>query len=955
MAERMPQEETSLLAKPMAALTALAVRYPVRTLAAAGLLALLCTGLSARYLRLHTARSDLINPQSQYHRYWLEYTDEFTDQEDVVVVLEGQHAEQVAGAAHELVATLEKHPQYFSAILHRLDFSRLQAKGLYYLPLEQLEKLEQKLQQADCGLKRFRDLWRGNAQLPSGPPLTNLAGPSGLESTLPRQSFLPPPVIAREPKGFFFHSNPPSASAHQKPSPGKQEEDRGPAGLLGLGDWGPSEVAFSPSMPSWPTEDLRSADGRMAFVLLRLVKETEEKFARHSEQIETLRRIVAHLRARHPEVKIGLTGLPIIEHDEMRASEVSSARASILALVGVMFVFVMGFGGLRHPLLANGALMCGMIWASGFTTLAIGRLNILSIAFAAILIGQGADFGIYYIARYLQLRKTSNLGPEEALIQTGRTAGPSIADGALGTAAAFFMAGLTDFQGVAELGIIAGGGLILCWLATMVVLPAMVRLVDGWKLFRRLPEPLDLLPWFRPLYRWPRLSLAVTVLITVGLSLGISRLWYDQNLFNLLPAGLESVQWERRLVAQTDKAVYYALSIADSPQQVRQRKKRFLQLPSVDRVEEIASVLAEQQESKQPVIARIRQRLQDLTAQIDWVQQKLSESAQHLPQAGPPNTTVSLATPPMAQSSFQTASAVGLTGSVSPDEPDAGVAMLLGKASLEQIAAFRAFLESLAEFSDPEPPRLQDLPRGLTERFVGRHGRHLMKVYSKADIWDRDGMSQFVRELRSVDPRVTGNPVQIYEASRQMKQSFIQAAFYASLVIVPLLWFDFRKVRHTFWAILPLLLGMVQMFGLMGLLDIPLNPANMIVLPIILGIGIDNGVHIVHDFLQQGRNYRSMSASTCMAIVINSLCNMVGFGSLMIASHQGLQSLGRVLTIGMACILANSLVLPNLLLLYQQRQNRQNDSLEPMGALAAIPDVSEEPACSQQQLERRAA
>jgi len=928
-AERMPQEETSLLARPMAALTALVVRYPVRTLAAAALLALLCTGLAARYLRLQTARSDLISPQSEYHRYWLDYIQEFSDQEDVVVVVEGESPEKVSAGAAEIAAALEKHPQYFTSILHQIDTSSLRAKGLYYLPLERLEKIAKGLQEADHQIAHFRNILADISKIPAaGSPMA--AMPQGVCWSSPRGSLLPPPVRACRPGGFFPSAQVP-AVAQAWP------EDSLAGGLASVF----SEWKEADSVHPWPSPNLASSDGRMAFVLLRLVKEGEEKFARNSEHIDTLRRIVAHFRQRHPELKIGITGLPVMENDEMRASEISSSRASILALVGVMFVFVMGFGGLRHPLLANAALMCGMIWATGFTTLSVGRLNILSIAFGAILIGQGADFGIYYIARYLQLRKTAKLSPEEALIETGRRAGPSIADGALGTAAAFFMAGLTDFQGVAELGIIAGGGLILCWLATMMVLPAMVRLVDSSRWFRRLPEPLDLLPWFRPLYLSARLTLAVTVLITLALSLGMSRLWYDHNLFHLQPAGLESIELERKLAAQSDKAIYYALSIADTRQEVQERKKRFLQLGSVDRVEEIASVLVDDEEKKRPLIARIRQQVRELFEQTERLQQRLSEQGQML-SGGRKPAAGSLADGP--------------TGRLPPESSGpVSAGMLLAGISLQELASFREGLQVLAEVAHPEPPRLEDLPRGLTDRFVGRHGRHLMKVYSKADIWDLEGMSQFVQEVRNVDRRATGNPFQIYEASRQMKQSFLQAAFYASLVIVPLLFFDFRNLLHTFWAILPLVLGMVQMFGLMGLLNIPLNPANMIVLPIILGIGIDNGVHIVHDFLQQGRGYRQMSSSTCMAIVINSLCNMVGFGSLMIASHQGLQSLGRVLTIGMACILANSLVLPNLLVLYQQRQSRQKSPAEEVPCLAAIPDVSEQPTAAPALPQRRAA
>ena len=172
-----------------------------------------------------------------------------------------------------------------------------------------------------------------------------------------------------------------------------------------------------------------------------------------------------------------------------------------------------------------------------------------------------------------------------------------------------------------------------------------------------------------------------------------------------------------------------------------------------------------------------------------------------------------------------------------------------------------------------------------------------MKVYSRGDIWDMGAMERFVHDVRSVDPKATGNPLQTFEASRQMKRSYEQAALYALVAIFVLLYIDFRSVRHTLLAMIPVGLGMILLFGMMGWLGEPLNPANMIVLPLILGIGVDDGVHVVHDYLRRRGGYR-VSASTASAVLITSLTTMVGFGSLMIADHRGLQSLGRVLTIG---------------------------------------------------------
>jgi predicted RND superfamily exporter protein len=191
-----------------------------------------------------------------------------------------------------------------------------------------------------------------------------------------------------------------------------------------------------------------------------------------------------------------------------------------------------------------------------------------------------------------------------------------------------------------------------------------------------------------------------------------------------------------------------------------------------------------------------------------------------------------------------------------------------------------------------------------------------MQIYSKADVWNMESMEKFVQQVRSVDSNATGNPMQVYESSRRMKRSYEQAAWYALVMVLATVYLDFRSIRDTALALVPLGLAMLQLFGLMGALNVPLNPANMIVLPLILGVGVDIGVHIVHDYHREPAPYR-MSRSTATAIVVNTLMNMVGFGSLMIASHRGIYSLGRVLTLGMTCNLLSGLVMPSLLRLGQ--------------------------------------
>jgi predicted RND superfamily exporter protein len=231
-------------------------------------------------------------------------------------------------------------------------------------------------------------------------------------------------------------------------------------------------------------------------------------------------------------------------------------------------------------------------------------------------------------------------------------------------------------------------------------------------------------------------------------------------------------------------------------------------------------------------------------------------------------------------------------------------------------------LHVLRSIANPEPPQLSDLPHSLVDRFVGQHGRYLLKIYGKGNIWDAAALGQFVKDVRTVDPHVTGNPLQAHEASFEMKRSYQEAAIYSLLVIIGVLVLDFRSLRYSLIAALPLAVGMFQTYGLLGYLNVPLNPANLIALPLILGIGVDYGVHIVHEFREQPGPYR-MSPGTAVAVLVDGLTTIVGFGSLMIASHQGLQSLGRVLTIAVTCCMFSSLIMLPALLTWITRNRPQ--------------------------------
>ncbi len=904
-AEGTPQAEPSLLAWPLKWLTRLVLRFPAATLTVAVAVAVAALALGGTRLGFRTSRLDLLSTDCGYNRLWIEYIDEFGDEDDVVVVVEGASREQVVPVLEEISARLAREDRMFHAVLHEVDLSKIRSKGLHYLKRDELLGIE-------GFLGKVEPIVHGQwSELMVGHMVRNLC--DRLQS-----GNLPPAAVGSE----FARLTDGLLTAV-----GQHATYRSPWPEM------PGSVATISELSS---EYLLTKEGRLGFVLLRLADGDQDSFTHGSQTIDALRRLIAQVGARHPETKLGLTGLPVMENDEMRVSQVSMMEASLLSLLGVSCLFVAGFGGLRHPLMTVAALLLAMAWSFGYITLAVGHLNILSISFGVILIGLGIDFGVHYAARYLQLRGTIR-SSGEALVQTAGGVGPGILTGAVTTSIAFFTAGLTDFTGVAELGVIAGGGILLCCLAAITVLPAMIHLSDAKRPGQIMPAPLDVHGWLRPLFCRPKALLGATICATVALSIGMSQLWYDHNLLNLQPKGMESVELERKLLSESDQSVWFALSIAESPQDLLARKARFLDLASVERVEEIASLFPSDRQEKRPAIQRIHARLADLPERPPLI------AADHPAELGKVlarGQAMLAAFPSTTRVRRQLEQVRHILRLMPVDECFRRLSDYQQRLAGDLLSR----LHTLRTMANPEPPTLADLPEGLVARFVApSSGRYLLKIYSKADIWDMEAMERFVRDVRSVDPRATGNPLQTYEASRQMKRSYEQAAWYALAAILAVLYIDFRRLRYALLAMVPLGLGMLQTFGILGLMNIPLNPANMIVLPLILGIGIDDGVHVVHDFRRQKGRYR-MSPSTASAVLITSLTTMVGFGSLMIAKHQGLQSLGRVLTIGVSCCLFTSLVmLPALLILltrHRAEPQQESPSCKPEAVASAGPPSS---------------
>lgn len=876
--ERTEPDKPSWMALPLRRLTTWIVARPGLTLGVSLGITLLAILVTASGLRFKMSRLDLLNPKSEYNQRWLAYLKEFGDQDDAVVVVQGTNTDDVLTAIDDLAEELKGSSEPFEAVLSEWDLSSLRKKALHFLPPDAIQQLERRLD----SLSAVADPAR------LGDPLAALKSINDRLAPIERLPVEP----AREAEQQYqelLTALAQSLSGGQALSEGNEP--------FATGSHDPLRE-LEQGFAQFKSHHLLMNDGTMGFVLLRL-KEKPGEASRGAAAITRLREILASAEPRHPDVQIGVTGMPILEYDEMTASQSDMARSTWLSFVCVLLFFWASFGSWKHTLLANAALAIGMAWSFGYLTLAIGHLNILSVAFAAILIGIGIDFSIHYVSHYLNYR-ARGMASGPALIQTATYVGPGVVTGAVTTALAFFTAALTEFVGIVELGVIAGGGILLCLVATVVTLPAMIELLDRRSSQQPVNDILHVANWLSPAKYFPKATMAVAVLVTLVLGWGLTDVRYDHNLLNLQPNHLESVQIEREVLGGKDQSFWCALTLANSPEHARQLRSQFESLETVARVEEVASLLPIDDPAARKSIAGIERLLNRLTAKKATAPLGLGPLLQELARA-----ELILARSVHGQSA--------LLRELQSTQQQLQAVAKAQQLRHQQFAQTLSKLESLALIARSEPPQLQDLPQAMRDRYVGGSGRYLVKVYAKGHIWNMDALKRFVADVESVDPAVTGHPVQTFYASRHMQKSYLQAGMYSLLCVVGVLLLDYRNVWHTALAMLPLLLGVAQMLGLMGLLGIPFNPANMIALPLILGMGVEDGVHLVHEYRKQRGRFQ-LGNSTAMAVMLTSATTMSGFACMIVSRHQGLRSLGQILTFGMTtCMLVSLYALPALL------------------------------------------
>ncbi len=948
-------------------ITSLISTHPWKSLLFAAASSLICVAMTLFGLEFKSDRSDLISPNAEFHRRWLEYCERFRETNELLILLEGDDKSELAQSQKWIVRELKARPELFGDVLSQ-SMVMAQADQQSLNKSVDPERLQTDLQIAFTVQNASQEM----------SPLLALVGVAHQELQ---------PIGLKEPTELpvtnrVAHALEKSLQAidtsYQKYFP---ESSPGPTRL-----WNQYLLA-----------EQNSKHTNRELISVVPLTQAESGPAKYQKSLREINRLLHAARQRFPNIYCGLTGIPELEHEEMARSQSDMGIASAVSFGGVVILLLYGFHGLRLPIACCITLGISMLWTLGLTTVLIGHLNILSMAFAAILVGLGIDFGIHLLSSYLEFRE-NNESVVRSISLASDTVGKGIITAAITTSIAFLCAGVTDFPGVAELGIIAGCGVLLAAMATFLVFPALIAIVERKRDRRtlRLPDPsaqkgnifscnrLRTAVSHRPLlaallFLIPALSLCLQAWEVENANIR-SRVVYDANLLNMQPDNLPAVETQQKLLSGNQGDVLYAVAWYPSRQEAIEQSNRFQKLASVSRVMELASHQLPGDLS--------RESSGQLSNLLDFTKQIASAPTHTLPH-NPAQMGQALEgiLDELGNRSSITATQIRLQLDhfleIYSRQPFEVQIQILDSVERELIRSLWSEIRMQTADLSSMLNQQHEISQILQSRFMNDQGDWLLQIYPNGDIWSDEPLENFVTELRSVDDQVTGTPLQNYEASRQLKQSYTNAAIYAALAIVLVLLLDVTKLKTILlaWsipipilaviiigsasqgmidiesltilqllsayvatvssislliekqecvigllAILPPSLGACMLLGTMAVFNIPFTPANLIALPLVMGIGIDDGVHVVHDFKRTTNRYL-MSANTWRALVLTSFTSMIGFGSLSLASHKGLAGLGTVVMIGIAsCLLVSVILLPAILSLLTGKRLRNHES-----------------------------
>jgi predicted RND superfamily exporter protein len=895
--------------KVMGGIADFVIRYH-KIIPIAAIVLLLLSAIAAQNIRVTTQMEDMLpydNPQVQSIH---EIDEAFNSGMSLMITVEGRDKKRMAAAAEAFAAAVRNSPeamQYVKTISLKMDREFVTKWGLMLQKAEDLE--------------RSRDTF---AELNLLPFLTSVndsfertyTGEEAEEEISTHRQESEAVAMLNQLEAFFgllrvYLENPTETGPE---TTGKQLAETFLYGDLYGYSPDNSMLLFS-ILPNFSIDDI-------------------QKMIDMTNVIKEIRR---NIQQQFPDVAVAYTGEVAVGADEQEAMGFDMLVPALVALVVILLLFIFSFNPIRSIVFALVVLIFGIVYTYGLLGITFKEITMLTSFMAVMLIGLGIDYGIQLVTNYTTYR-ASGLDPREALRNMYVRSGMGTFLAALTTAIGFFVMAATGSKALAEFGVLAGMGIISCFIALFFILPsvllwfvkrdpAMARLPKvEYRFIARLGKAT-----FR--HRWA--TLVVGLVVTGGLLAAafLNRMEYD--VMKLEPAQMTSIKTYNKVLDKFDINIMSAMAVADSVEEARQLQEALEQESLVAEVASVAQFIPsdQQQIARLDEIRKIRAQGPRYRSEYSYTPERMEELAYEIQRLewnvieigdlsvaglGEDNKIVAKRNQ-MIREIF--GAEVG--------EPGAEVFQKVIKliegnpgATARAIANLdRSFAVEMDEIvaamaQVDRKIKVGDLPEQYAKQFLEQGGsRNLVFAYPvKSATINKEGMLRFNERMARISPKITGWVPVLVSWSEDVEGGSKKAALFIFLVVFAVMVITFRSFRYAILAAVPLLSGMIWMLGIYPLLGMKLNMINIAVIPLVIGMGIDFGIHIVHRFRVE-RDLETVYRFTGKAVFLSALTTMIGFGSLaLIGSFPSIASIGAILFLGIAtCMVATMVLLPALL------------------------------------------
>lgn len=839
--------ESGWLGRAAAAVAGACAGRPRLVSAIVLLLVAASAAVSVRHLSINTDNLDMISREAPFRQANLEFREAFPWYgNQLAIVIDAPAPELAEMEAARLADAMKARPKLFEHVQATGIDPFLRRHGLLFMETGRLQDLLDRLAEAQGLL----------AALAEKPDLTGLM--EMLELALAQ-------------------ADPESEQAKQL------TEVVATLAQMAEGDPG------APSVLSWrrqlAVEGQRGLEGRQIVVA---------KPVQNYASLSPAKAAMAELRTLFEEgpesVTYRITGNAALNTEELQSVKLGGSTAGVISGVGILLLLVWGLRGARPVLATLAVLIAGLVISLGFATVAVGQLNLLSVAFAVLFIGLAVDFSIHFA---LRVRETG--GGREGVARAARTVGPSIALSAVAAAIGFLSFLPTDYRGLAELGIIAGGSMMVALTLNLTLLPALVgrgrhdAAAGQGSAARRHAPVLPLAP-----------TVAIAVIGLCGVFAALAFVEFDSDPINLKDPQSESVATYLDLSDDDTRGVFALDGLVEADADLGKLQSDLKRASRDGRVLHLGRFVPENQEEKllalenaslflfpvltavqqpAPSVGARREAVADFAAAASDAQGGLGEAARRL--------------------------AGALSGM---DDAE------LGRFKRRATGLLPHWLDDLKLAFEAGSIEADSIPEEFRAQWIAPDGRLRVQVFPGEPFADDWTMADYARDVAAVMPSATGAPVMVTFAGDAVVDSFVTASVIAAVLVLLFLATVLRRVSDVLLTAAPVALAAILTFALMPVFGLTLNFANVIVLPLLFGLGVASAIHVVMRRRSAGGASDMMRSSTPRAVLFSTLTTLASFGGLALSPHLGMASMGLLLTIAILGILFFTLVwLPSVL------------------------------------------